>query len=404
MFKKIISIALNLLKISFKDKSSILWLFVMPIIWTTLLGAVSGFGGGGSSKVPVAIINSDKGAYGKIYEEIIKDENELEVILYSEEKLDEVINMVKDTKISVLIYIPEKFSESILENDEITITIYKSTRSSSFYIEELIKKITNQINISSLTGHFVVEHIQKILILSDLDKKKYFENSFIESLNLLTKNNLISVDYEVVSTQKESLVLPSGFNATSPGFGVMFVMIGAFFTAVVLAEERETNILSRLLTTPVNKITILTGKLLGVFCVSIIQFLFIIFFGQFILKVNWGNSPFAVLLIAISFTLSAVGLGTILSSIVKTSAQAGAFSVLISFVTSMIGGAWWPLEIMPKYLQNIGKLTPQYWAINGFNKIILRGFGLKEIMPNFSILIIYAVVSLFLASLLFKYE
>jgi len=404
MFKKIISIALNLLKISFKDKSSILWLFVMPIIWTTLLGAVSGFGGGGSSKVPVAIINSDKGAYGKIYEEIIKDENELEVILYSEEKLDEVINMVKDTKISVLIYIPEKFSESILENDEITITIYKSTRSSSFYIEELIKKITNQINISSLTGHFVVEHIQKILILSNLDKKKFFENSFIESLNLLTKNNLISVDYEVVSTQKESLVLPSGFNATSPGFGVMFVMIGAFFTAVVLAEERETNILSRLLTTPVNKITILTGKLLGVFCVSIIQFLFIIFFGQFILKVNWGNSPFAVLLISISFTLSAVGLGTILSSIVKTSAQAGAFSVLISFVTSMIGGAWWPLEIMPKYLQNIGKLTPQYWAINGFNKIILRGFGLKEIMPNFSILIVYAVVSLFLASLLFKYE
>lgn len=404
MFKKIISIALNLLKISFKDRSSILWLFIMPIIWTTLIGAVSGFGSGGTSKVPVAVINSDKGAYGKIYEEIIENENELEVILYSEEKLDEVINMVKDTKISVLIYIPEKFSESILKNDEITITIYKSTRSSSFYIEELVKKITNQINISSQTGHFVVEHIEKILILSDLDKKKYFENSFIDSLNLLTKNNLISVDYEVVSTQKESLVLASGFNATSPGFGVMFVMIGAFFTAVVLAEERETNILSRLLTTPVTKVTILTGKLLGVFCVSIIQFLFIIFFGQFILKVNWGNSPFAVLLIAISFTLSAVGLGTILSSIVKTSSQAGAFSVLISFVTSMVGGAWWPLEIMPKYLQNIGKLTPQYWAINGFNKIILRGFGLKEIMPNFTILIIYALVSLFLASLLFKYE
>lgn len=404
MFKKIISIALNLLKISFKDRSSILWLFIMPIIWTTLIGAVSGFGSGGTSKVPVAVINSDKGAYGKIYEEIVENENELEVILYSEEKLDEVINMVKDTKISVLIYIPEKFSESILKNDEITITIYKSTRSSSFYIEELVKKITNQINISSQTGHFVVEHIEKILILSDLDKKKYFENSFIDSLNLLTKNNLISVDYEVVSTQKESLVLASGFNATSPGFGVMFVMIGAFFTAVVLAEERETNILSRLLTTPVTKVTILTGKLLGVFCVSIIQFLFIIFFGQFILKVNWGNSPFAVLLIAISFTLSAVGLGTILSSIVKTSSQAGAFSVLISFVTSMVGGAWWPLEIMPKYLQNIGKLTPQYWAINGFNKIILRGFGLKEIMPNFTILIIYALVSLFLASLLFKYE
>lgn len=109
-------------------------------------------------------------------------------------------------------------------------------------------------------------------------------------------------------------------------------------------------------------------------------------------------------MIAISFTLSAVGLGTILSSVIKTSAQASALTILISIVTSMIGGAWWPIEIMPKYLQTIGKFTPQYWAINGFNKIILKGFGLKEIMPNFSILIIYAIVSLITASLLFRYE
>jgi len=45
----------------------------------------------------------------------------------------------------------------------------------------------------------------------------------------------------------------------------MFVMMGAFFTAVVLAEEREMNILSRLLTTPITKIVVLSGKLLGVF-------------------------------------------------------------------------------------------------------------------------------------------
>jgi len=404
MIRKIITIASNLLKVTFKDKSTILWLFVMPIIWTTLLGAVSGFGSSGSNKVPIAIINTDKGSYGNIYQDIIKNEEDLNIILYSEEKFDEIINMVKDSKIAVLIYIPENFSNSILNDNEVTINVYKSSRYSSYYIEELMKKITNQINISSLTGHFILKNIEKRIILNDLDKKRYFEDSFYDALSKLTSKNIISVEYEVVSTQKEILVLPSGFNATSPGFGVMFVMIGAFFTAVVLAEERETNILARLLTAPITKLVILTGKLFGVFCVSIIQFLFIIFFGQFVLRVNWGNSPTAVLLIAISFTLSAVGLGTILSSIVKTSSQAGAFSVLISFTTSMLGGAWWPLEIMPKYLQNIGKLTPQYWAINGFNKIILRGFGINEIMPNFTILILYAIGSLLIASLIFKYE
>ncbi|HOC52291.1 MAG TPA: ABC transporter permease [Caldisericia bacterium] len=404
MFRKIISIASNLIRVSFKDKSSILWLFVMPIIWTTLIGAVSSFGSSGSSKIPIAIINSDKGIYGDIYEDVMKNEKDLDIILYSEENFKNVVNMVKETKIASMIYIPENFSDSIINNSDVNITIYKSSSNNSFYIEELVKKITNQIDISSLTGHFVLKNIEKTIILNDLDKKKYFESSFNEALKELTLNNKVSVEYEILSVQKENLILPTGFNATSPGFGVMFVMMGAFFTAVVLAEEREMNILSRLLTTPITKIVVLSGKLLGVFCVTIIQFLFIIFFGQFILGVNWGNSPLSVLLIAISFTLSAVGLGTILSSIVKTSAQASALTILISIVTSMIGGAWWPIEIMPKYLQNIAKFTPQYWAINGFNKIILRGFGLKEIMPNFSILIIYAIVSLLIASIFFRYE
>jgi len=404
VFKKIISIASNLIRVCFKDKLFILWLFVMPIIWTTLIGAVSSFGSSSSSKIPIAIINSDKGIYGNIYEDIMKNEKDLDIVSYFEEEFEDVVNMVKETKIASMIYIPENFSDSIINNSDVNITIYKSSSNNSFYIEELVKKITNQIDISSLTGNFVLKNIEKSVILNDLNKKKYFENSFNEALKELTSNNKVSVEYEILSVQKENLILPTGFNATSPGFGVMFVMMGAFFTTVVLAEEREMNILSRLLTTPITKIVLLSGKLLGVFCVTIIQFLFIIFFGQFILGVNWGNSPLSVLLIAISFTLSAVGLGTILSSVIKTSAQASALTILISIVTSMIGGAWWPIEIMPKYLQTIGKFTPQYWAINGFNKIILRGFGLKEIMPNFSILIIYAIVSLITASLLFRYE
>jgi len=404
VFKKIISIASNLIRVCFKDKLFILWLFVMPIIWTTLIGAVSSFGSSSSSKIPIAIINSDKGIYGNIYEDIMKNEKDLDIVSYFEEEFEDVVNMVKETKIASMIYIPENFSDSIINNSDVNITIYKSSSNNSFYIEELAKKITNQIDISSITGNFVLKNIEKSVILNDLDKKKYFESSFNEALKELTSNNKVSVEYEILSVQKENLILPTGFNATSPGFGVMFVMMGAFFTTVVLAEEREMNILSRLLTTPITKIVLLSGKLLGVFCVTIIQFLFIIFFGQFILGVNWGNSPLSVLLIAISFTLSSVGLGTILSSVVKTSAQASALTILISIVTSMIGGAWWPIEIMPKYLQIIGKFTPQYWAINGFNKIILRGFGLKEIMPNFSILIIYAIVSLITASLLFRYE
>ena len=113
MFKKIISIASNLIRVCFKDKLFILWLFVMPIIWTTLIGAVSSFGSSSSSKIPIAIINSDKGIYGNIYEDIMKNEKDLDIVSYFEEEFEDVVNMVKETKIASMIYIPENFSDSI---------------------------------------------------------------------------------------------------------------------------------------------------------------------------------------------------------------------------------------------------------------------------------------------------
>lgn len=142
----------------------------------------------------------------------------------------------------------------------------------------------------------------------------------------------------------------------------------------------------------------------GFFLIGFIQFMILIIFGQFILRVNWGNSPIGVLLLTISYVLSVTGIGTLLSVFVRTSAQAGAFAVLISIVTSMFGGAWWPIEIVPKFMQNVARFTPQYWAINGFNKIITRGFGTMAILPNFYVLIIFSIVTLFFAVMLFKFE
>jgi ABC-2 type transport system permease protein len=78
--------------------------------------------------------------------------------------------------------------------------------------------------------------------------------------------------------------------------------------------------------------------------------------------------------------------------------------VLISMVTIMLGGAWWPIEIVPRLMQNIARFTPQYWAINGFNKIITRGFGITEILPNFYVLLAISALSLLLAIRFFRFE
>ncbi len=46
MIKKALVIAFNSLKVTFRDKGNLIWLIIMPIVWTTLLGTMSTPGGG----------------------------------------------------------------------------------------------------------------------------------------------------------------------------------------------------------------------------------------------------------------------------------------------------------------------------------------------------------------------
>lgn len=408
MIKKALAIAFNSLKVTFRDKGNLIWLIIMPIVWTTLLGTMS-TPGGGDEKIPVGFLNSDRGIYGEVFEEILKKEESIKIVAMADDDEDKMRNLVKDAKLSVGLIIPGDFSEKLKVREQVVIEILKSERNSSYFLEELIEKTAERISIDALAANFTVEKISErrmVLeeeILED-EKERMWEEAFVKADAFFEPAPAIGIEYVVLSVEKREENIPIGVEASSPGFAVMFVMMGVCFAGVAMVQERHNKTLARLLTTPTEKFFIISGKMLGFFLVGFIQFMILILFGQLVLKVNWGNLPLGVLLLVVSYVLSVTGLGTLLSVVVRTSAQAGAFAVLISMVTSMLGGAWWPIEIVPRFMQNIARFTPQYWAINGFNKIITRGFGITEILPNFYVLLAISGISLLLAIRFFKFE
>jgi len=408
LIKKALTIAFNSLKVTFRDKGNLIWLIIMPIVWTTLLGTMS-TPGGGDEKIPVGFLNSDRGIYGEVFEEILRNEESIKIVAMAEDDEDKMRNLVKDTKLSVGVIIPDNFSEKLKVREQVVIEILKSERNSSYFLEELIVKVAERISIDALAANFTIEKIseRRIVLEEEVledEKERIWEEAFLKADAFFEPAPSIGIEYVVLSVEKREENIPIGVEASSPGFAVMFVMMGVCFAGVAMVQERHNKTLARLLTTPTEKFFIISGKMLGFFLVGFIQFMILILFGQLVLKVNWGNLPLGVLLLVVSYVLSVTGLGTLLSVVVRTSAQAGAFAVLISMVTSMLGGAWWPIEIVPRFMQNIARFTPQYWAINGFNKIITRGFGITEILPNFYVLLAISAISLLLAIRFFRFE
>lgn len=401
MLKKIFNIAINLLKITLRDKGALVWLLVMPLIWTVLIGSMSG-PKSSSNTIPVGIINLDNGTYGSNFESYLAKEKDIVIVIKKDEI--ELAQLVKDTKVSVGLIVSQDFSENLKLNRSVEIKLLKSEKSSSYFIEELIGKVAKRMSIDALSANFALEKLSTLVQITETSKPEIWERAYKIADAYFEPSPSIAVNYKVLAVEQKEQNLALGMNLSSPGFAAMFVMMGVFFAGAAMVAERHQGTLARLLTTPTSKFSIISGEMLGFFLLGLVQFAILILFGQYVLGVNWGSSPFGVALLTVSYVLAVTGLGTLLSVFVRTSAQAGAFAVLVSMVTSVIGGSWWPIEIAPKFMQSIARFTPQYWAVNGFNKIITRGFGVSSVLSNFYVLIAIACVSLFASVVLFRFE
>ena len=133
----------------------------------------------------------------------------------------------------------------------------------------------------------------------------------------------------------------------------------------MFAVERQNGTLRRLLTTPTRKSTYLLGTIFGQVLTALVQMLLLIVFGILVMKLNWGSQPLALAVMMVTSALAAAALGTTLGTFVKTESQASGLSIMTGMVMALLGGCWYPIELFPQAVQNIVKVLPTTWAMQG---------------------------------------
>lgn len=194
-----------------------------------------------------------------------------------------------------------------------------------------------------------------------------------------------------------------GFNQSGPGIATMFVLIWMLNTSSVLIYEREHGTLQRLYTLPHRRATILGGKLLGHYLFGVIQFTLLILFGALV-GVEWGTNIPGIALTVLLYTLATTALGMALATIVRTSAQASNISLLLGLTLAPLGGAWWPLEIVPDFMRTVGHLSPVAWGMDAFQEMMFYGGGVLDILPMLGVLLLMAALFFTFGVFNFKYE
>jgi ABC-2 type transport system permease protein len=186
-----------------------------------------------------------------------------------------------------------------------------------------------------------------------------------------------------------------------PGLIVLVMtIIGAFLTAMVVAREWERGTLEALFVTPVRAGEFLVSKLLPYFGLGMIGFLLCLTAGQFLFHVPLRGSLFLLCLASMIYLMVALGIGLLISTLVKSQFLASQLAMLLTFLPAMmLSGFLYDLRSMPAFIQGITYALPARYAVALMQTLYLAGNVGSVVWLNLGVLAAMATVLMVLTRL-----
>ena len=403
--RKIFDIAWNDVRIEFSYRSTLVFFLILPLVFTAVIGASLNTLYGdddpdADTRFAFLVVDEDGSELSAELAAILKTSRVVRPVF---KERDEANRLFEENQVPGLLTIPAGFQEALLAGEPVELTLHRSPDDNrAFAVEQEIyaaaSKVSNAVN-AALISVAEAENLRPFE--SETDRHAYFETGLALAGKVVQEP---SARVKVTYRPEVNLQVASGFEQSSAGQLVTWVLITLIGASEVFVNERLGGTLRRLLISPTRKATILTGKIVGRLGMGIVQMILLIGFGKFAFGVDWGRSPLALALVVLAFGLAAVALGVLLATFAKTRKQAEGLTVLFSMLTAALGGAWWPLEVTPRIYQTVVKSLPTTWAMIGFNDVIVRGQGVADVLPEVGILLGFALVFFVVGIWRFRYE
>lgn len=377
-----------------RSRSSLMGMLVLPIVFVFVFGVLPTMG---KNQTPVSVVDQDHSAISRI---LVQRLEALPTFNVTEIQPGAVQTVLRELKASAVITLPAGLQTDLLTGRDPVVQWLDSPNAGGFGgnagdLLTLRQTMSQWITFGSV----------------GLRQAQASGRSTAQILAAF-RVGLAQADHVVALIQTHGVSLSDGKVQTQfiqdnqrvmLGFSVMFIVFTVFGTTGSLLVERQKGTWDRMKASPTRKRSIIAGYGLGFFVMGWLQFLILYLAARLLFGIVIPMNGLVMLILSL-YVLAICGIALTVVGTVKSNEQHMIIGSFVGTVSSMIGGAYWPLDIEPTWMQHLAWFVPQSWALSGFKAAVLGLTSMSSVGLPLAVLAGFALIFFTTGMIQLKYS
>jgi ABC-2 type transport system permease protein len=342
---------------------------IFPVILILIFGAI--FSGGETGEITVYLQNQDTGPFPNPSMDVatpfihaLNESGTLNVKLV--EPSANFSQYLANQSSSEGVIIPSGFSMSYISGSQVNVTVYSNpAQSSSAILSGTVNGVINYFNL-----------------------RYYNPNA----------SAIIGVNTTTVTAQATNYI-----DFLIPGLVGFSILVNPMFSLVSLSSEYKKNKLFRQLSlTPLTKMEWLASKVLWYIFLSTLSFVLMVAVGVLAFGANVTLTIWLIPFLILGPMLFA-SLGMLVGTLTKNPETAAVIGNIVTFPMMFLAGTFFPIAIMPGYLQSIAHVLPLFYIVEGLNNVMVYG-NISGALVDIGVVLVITLTVFVAAARLFRWR
>lgn len=338
-------------------------MLIMPILFIFML-AFSSF-----NTITIGIVDHDESRLSQSLIDNLRQNNYYKIVIMEE---DEVLQNTLSYEVDYALIIKPDFEKRLLNGETNLVTEY-------YFVENV-----NIMNVKTYINAYLQDLYQIRQVVEGNENQFFTIFSDYQASTLKVENNANLVK----KIEQSSLVI---------GLTVYFLTIMSIIICGIILEDKKNGTLRRIFDSPITLKRYFLENLLSFMIVGLIQVFIFTLVYRYLFNFYLGQNIFLMLLVLFTYAIVSIAMGLFLVSIFKQPIHAYITVAILASPICMLGGAFWPIEMMPDWLQDVSHFIPTTWVISAAKTVLTQG-AIINVLKDVGILLLFAL-TFFLASL-----